>query len=151
VAKQGLVVTVQGEGIRETLAAFRGMPRDAQNELRAAALDLSLELAAAAKASGEAEGSQAALVAGTVKAMRDRVPVVQAGGSKRLGSRRKPAWKLLFGSEFGSNRFRQFPRLHQGRAGVWFFPVIEENAPMIAARWREAADNVIRAFATRGD
>lgn len=148
-AKRSVVITVEGEGIRETLRAFRGLPKEASNELRAAALDLSRDLAAAAKLSGEQEGSQAALVASTVKARRDRVPVVEAGGTKRLGSRRKPAWKLLFGSEFGSNRFTQFPRRHQGREGIWFFPVIEENAPMIARRWQEAADNVIRAFATR--
>lgn len=149
-AKSSLTITVSAEGVRETLAAFRGMPREASNELRSAALDLSRELAASAAAAGRAEGSQAALVAGTVKAARDRVPVVQAGGAKRLGSRRKPAWKLLFGSEFGSNRYTQFPRLHQGRDGIWFFPTIEREAPAIARRWMVAADNVIRAFATRG-
>ncbi|HYD28883.1 hypothetical protein [Brevundimonas sp.] len=146
-----LTINVRAEGVRETLAAFRSLPKDANNELRAASLDLSRLLALKAAAAGEAEGSQAALVAGTVKAARDRVPVVQAGGTKRLGSRRKPAWKLLFGSEFGSNQYTQFPRLHQGREGIWFFPTIEENAAEIAARWREAADRTIAAFSKGAD
>jgi hypothetical protein len=146
VAKTGLTISIQVEGIRETLAAFRALPKDASTELRAAALDLSRDLAVFAKAAGETEGSQAALVATTVKAVRDRVPAVQAGGTRRLGSRRKPAWKLLFGSEFGSNVYTQFPRGHQGTTGIWFFPSIEANATHIAERWREAADNTIRAF-----
>jgi hypothetical protein len=150
VAKGQLTVNVSTAGVRETLRAFNALPKDAANELRNASLDLARELAASATAAGVAEGSQAALVATTVKASRDRVPAVTAGGTKRLGSNRKPAWKLLFGSEFGSNRYTQFPRAHQGSDGIWFFPAIEANAPRIAARWQEAADAVIRAFSTRG-
>jgi hypothetical protein len=141
---------VSTAGVRETLRAFNALPKEAADELRAASLDLARELAASAAAAGAIEGSQAALVATTVKASRDRVPAVTAGGTKRLGSRRKPAWKLLFGSEFGSNRFRQFPHLHQGRDGIWFFPTIEHESGRIARRWQHAADNVIRAFASRG-
>lgn len=147
---RGVTITISAEGVRETIAAFRALPRDATNELRQASLDLAGDLATDARAAGTAEGSQAALVATTVRAVRDRVPVVQAGGTKRLGSRRKPAWKLLFGSEFGSNEYRQFPREHQGREGIWFFPTIERNSASIAARWREAADRIIAAFSAGG-
>jgi hypothetical protein len=150
VAAKTLSVSLPISGVRETLAAFRALPKDASNELRTAALDLSKTLATAAAAAGKSEGSQAALVAGTVRAVRDRTPAVQAGGTRRLGSRRKPAWKLLFGSEFGSNQYEQFPRLHQGREGIWFFPTIEANAPAIAARWQEAADRTIAAFSKGG-
>lgn len=148
--KAALTFTVRTEGVRETLAAFRALPKEANLQLRRASVDLSRELAASARRQGELEGAQAALVAGTVKAVFDRVPAVQAGGTKRIGSRRAPAWKLLFGSEFGSDRYRQFPSLHQGRDGIWFFPVVETEAPAIAARWREAADRVIAAFSAGG-
>lgn len=149
-ARAGLVINLHATGVRETLAAFRALPKEAANELRDASLDLSRELAADAKVAGVREGSQAALVAATVKASRDRVPSVQAGGLKRLGSRRKPAWKLLFGSEFGSNRYRQFPHGHQGRDGIWFFPTIEANSGPIMRRWREAADRTIATFSKGG-
>lgn len=145
-ARAGLTINVRIGGVRETLAAFRSMPKEANRELRAAALDLSRQLAVAAKAAGEAEGAQAALLARTVRAVRDRVPAVQTGGTRRLGSKKKPAWKMLFGSEFGSDRYRQFRHPHQGRDGIWFFPTIEEQAPAIAARWSEAADRIIAAF-----
>lgn len=143
-----MTMNVRIEGARETLAAFRAMPKNATAELREAALDLSRDMAGWATAAGAAEGSQAALVARTVRAVRDRVPVVQAGGTRRLGSRRKPAWKLLFGSEFGSNQYRQFPHRHQGRTGIWFFPSIEQHQAQIARRWLAAADRVIVAFGT---
>lgn len=145
-ARTGLTVTISATGIRPTLAAIAKLPKDAQNELRAAALELSQELAASAQAAGRAEGSQAALVASTVKARRDRVPVVDAGGTTRLGRNRKPAYKLLFGSEFGSNFYEQFGKPHIGSGSYWFFDTVEREQARITARWQEAADRTIRRF-----
>lgn len=145
-AKRQLVMSIRAEGVQETLRAFRGLPKEASAELREAAQDLAREMADEARAAGRAEGHQAALVAATVKAARDRVPVVQAGGTKRLGSRRAPAWKLLFGSEFGSDRFSQFPHHHQGNKGIWFFPTVEAMSSRIIKRWEQAADRVLAAF-----
>jgi hypothetical protein len=148
--KQALTITMPVSGVRETLAAFRGLPKEASKQLREAAGEIADEIADDVRAAGRAEGAQAALVATTVRRGYDRVPVVTAGGTKRLGSRKKPAWKLLFGSEFGSDQYTQFPRSHQGRDGIWIFPSIEENSAMIAKRWQEAAEATIRAF-TQGE
>lgn len=145
-AKSQLTVGIRIDGVRETLAAFRALPREAAGELRDTSLELSRKLAVSAQAAGIAEGHQAALVAKTVRAVRDRVPAVVAGGARRLGPRKAPAWKLLFGAEFGSNEYRQFPRLHVGRSGIWFFPTIEREATATAREWRAAADRIIRAF-----
>lgn len=144
-AKQQLIIRVHIDGLRETLAALRQLPKDASDELRAAALEISKEIAKAAAASGRREGRQAALVAGTVKAQRDRVPVVVAGGTKRIGSRRKPAYALLFGSEFGANVLQQY-KPHLGKGSYWFFRTIEDEQVEIAERWLKAADEVIRKF-----
>ena len=148
--KTALTITIQQEGVRETLAAFRGLPKEASNEIRDTSKRLAGLLATAAQAAGRQEGHQASLVASTVKAARDRVPVVQAGGTTRLGSRKAPAWKLLFGSEFGSNDYRQFPSMHRGNVGIWFFPTVEDRASEIAAEWRQAAERIVRAFASKG-
>lgn len=144
-ASKDLLVTVHIDGVREVLAALRSLPKDASNELRAAALDISKEIAEAAAASGRQEGSQAALVAKTVKARRDRVPVVVAGGNRKLGSNKAPAYKLLFGSEFGANRYEQY-RPHLGRGSYWFFRTIEDEQVQIAERWLKAADEIVRKF-----
>lgn len=144
-AKTELLIRVRIEGVRETLAAVRRLPKDATTELRAASLDLSRELAAAAKDNAVREGRQAAIVAATVKARYDRLPVVVAGGKKRIGRERAPAFKLLFGSEFGANVLRQY-KPHVGRGSYWFFRTIEDREADIARRWLEAADNVIEKF-----
>lgn len=142
---QALTVNIRIDGLRETLAALTVLGKDASNELRDKAKEISEELAKSARAAGQAEGSQAALVATTVKAMRDRVPVVQAGGTKRLGRNKKPAYKLLFGSEFGSNSLKQY-KPHVGSGSYWFFQTIEAEQVTVSRKWLEAADEVIRKF-----
>lgn len=157
--KSALTITLHATGVRETLAAFRALPKDASAELRKSSLKLAESLAVAARASGRAEGGQAAAVARTVKARRDRVPVVQAGGTTRVGRKRAPAWAILFGSEFGQDRRSGWyarPRYrrsrgtqyepHQGRDGLWFFPTIEARQAQIMREWQAAADRIIRSF-----
>lgn len=146
-AKDSLTIKVTIQGINETLRALNNIPKDATTELRDKATELSKTLAAAAADSGRAEGKQAALVATTVKAARDRVPVVVAGGTKKLGSNKKPAFKLLFGSEFGSNQYTQY-KPHIGQDSYWFFKTVEDNQVEIARAWQEAADEIIRRFST---
>lgn len=158
-AKQALTITLRVDGIRETLAALRKLPKDASAELRKASLEISRSVAEKAKAAGQREGRQAAAVAKTVRAQRDRVPAVVAGGTKRIGRHKTPAFRLLFASEFGQNRRtgwyaarryagsagRQY-RPHQGRQGIWFFPTVEAEQADIARRWQAAADEVIEKF-----
>jgi hypothetical protein len=145
VANDSLTIRIHIDGLKETLAALSKLPKDASQEIRDKAAELSKELAAAASASGRAEGSQAALVARTVRAARDRVPVVVAGGTRRLGSNKKPAYKLLFGSEFGARKLKQY-KPHVGKGSYWFFRTIEDEEVEIAAKWLEAADAIIRKF-----
>lgn len=146
-AKTTMSVPVRIDGIRQTLTGLSKLGPDANNAIRDAALDLSKLLAARAQAAGAAEGRQAALVARTVKARRDRVPVVVGGGATpRLGRGRAKPYELLFGSEFGSDRYRQFGKPHIGRGSYWFFRTVDEQAPQIAAAWQRAADEVLRRF-----
>lgn len=144
-AKTGLTVQVKISGLAPTLRALSALPKDAQNELRDASLALSRKLAASAAAAGRAEGRQAALVASTVKARRDRVPTIEAGGTSRLGRNRKPAYKLLFGSEFGSNFYLQFGKPHVS-GSYWFLDTVDREQATIAAEWQAAADRVLSEF-----
>lgn len=146
-AKTGITVRFRVEGLQETLKAFRELPKNASDELRDAAQQLSEFIALKVRQSGMSDAApQSRLVATTVKAKRDRVPVVEAGGTTPLGRRGKPAYKLLFGSIFGSDVYTQFGRPHAGTAGYWFFPVIEENQAEISKAWTDAADAVVRKF-----
>jgi hypothetical protein len=142
---KALTVTIHIDGLRETLAAFRRLPPEASEQLRIRSLQISEVIASRVRSAAHADSGQAALMAPTVKARRDRVPAVAAGGSVRVGRNRKPAFKVLFGSEFGSNHLRQF-RPHLGRGSYWFFRTVEENEDWMASAWRRAADDVIAAF-----
>lgn len=144
-ASQELTIKVRIDGLNGVIAALRKLPKDASNELRDAALRISKELAASAKTSGRSEGRQAAIVAATVRAARDRVPVVVAGGNRKIGRNRQPAYKLLFGSEFGASRLHQY-KPHLGRGSYWFFRTIEDEQVTISAEWLKAADEVIAKF-----
>jgi hypothetical protein len=159
VAKSGLTFKVSIKGLRETLAAFRELPKEANAELRTRTRELADKVAQSAEAAGIRSGAQAALVARTVKARRDRVPSVQAGGGARLGRNGSPAYALLFGSEFGMNEhsgwygkprydestgFQYHP--HTGTIGLWFFPTVEREAPAIADAWDKVAADIIARF-----
>lgn len=162
-AKKALTVNLHLAGARETLAALRTLPKDASKELRDASKRIADDIAEKVKTAAVAEGRQARVLARTVKAHRDRVPVVVAGGMTRLGRHRVPAYTLLFGSEFGMNRRtgwyarerfrastgRQY-KPHRGQQGRWFFPTVEAEQAEISRQWREAADSVIAKFAAGG-
>lgn len=150
-AKSSLSVNLEHEGLRETLAKFRKLPKDASIALRERSKELSEVLATKARAAAVSDFSpQSKLLATTVKPMKDRVPVVQAGGSRRVGRNRTPAYKVLFGSEFGSNVYGQFKKSHQGKEGSWFFPVVEKNQREVMGAWQKVADDIVDEFTEGG-
>jgi hypothetical protein len=144
-ASQALTVRVKIDGARETLAAFRRLPREASQALREQSLELARLLAVKVASSARGDSPQSALMAATVKALRDRVPAITAGGTSRVGTNRVPAYKVLFGSEFGARTLPQY-RPHLGRDSYWMFKTVEENEGTIAAAWLKAADDIVRAF-----
>lgn len=149
--KTSLTMNLRIDGARETLRAFRDLPKEANDELRDRAQALAQTLAGKVQQAARADQApQAALLAPTVKARRDRVPVIVAGGAKRVGSRGRPAWALLFGAEFGSNRHRQFRKQHTGKDGSWLFPVADQHQELIDREWNAAADEITAKWAQGG-
>lgn len=145
-AQEALRLRIRIDGAREILRGFRRLPPDASRQLRERTLILSETLAARVRAAASSDSPQSALVASTVKARKDRVPSIQAGSSKKVGRNRKPAHKILFGSEFGSNVLKQF-RPHRGASSYWFYKTVEESEAEIAENWRQLAAEVAANFA----
>jgi hypothetical protein len=153
-ARQSIRAKIEITGLQETIRAFNQLPKEANNELRVQTLDLTKALAEKIRAAGMSDTPQSARAAKSVKAVRDRVPVVQAGGTKRASA-------VIFGSEFGATRKfgwyargryydstgKQY-RPHRGRASYWFFAEIERQQPMIAATWSRTADAILRKWAS---
>jgi len=162
-ARRTVSLPVEIDGVRETLAAFRRLPKEASQSLRERTLTLAELLARSAKAAGRSAGPQAALVAGTVKAKRDRVPAVTVGGSGAVGRHRAPVYGLLFASEFGMNRRSgwysasryggsagQQYHPHIGTQGYWFYPTLRRQGPAIGRAWTAVADDIIEEFSEGG-
>lgn len=141
--RKPLTIAVQITGLHETLTALRGVPKEANAELRDAAGRLAEDMLGWVRR--EARGNpQATAVAATAKVARDRLPAIQLGGTTRITSTRAPAWKILFGANFGARRFHQF-RPWAGRGRDYFvWRAVEAHAVEIADRWLAAADGIIR-------
>jgi hypothetical protein len=144
--KFGITVTVKIDGLRETLAKFRELPKEANDQLRTESQKLSGDLADVIKANAGSEGRQWGILARTVKARKDRVPVVTAGGAVKLGRNREPAYKLLFGAEFGATYLHQFKPRTPGNEGYVFFKSAKRMQPTIGEAWNRAADDIVTRF-----
>lgn len=145
------VVHVSIHGVKAMKAAFRKLPKDATVALKERSGVIAFDLAERIHNSAVGSSRQSAAVAKTVKARRDRVPVVVAGGNARVTRQRRVsagqgptrAYMLLFGANFGASRLKQF-RSHRG-AGVddyWFHATVEENTDRIDTEWGRAVDDV---------
>jgi hypothetical protein len=144
-AKTALTGNVKVDGLRETLAAFRRMPKEASDSLRDRSTELAQLLAGRIAAAARSDSAQSALMAGTVKARRDRVPVIEAGGATSVGRNRVPAYKILFGSEFGARTLPQY-RPHLGKGSYWMWATVEANQAEISRAWAKVAEDIQRDF-----
>lgn len=145
--RKSFTVSVQIDGMRETLAAVRDVGKNAEAALRERAGELGKKLAASVTSAAKRDKApQARIVATTLKVKRDRLPVLEVGGTKRIGRNKAPAHTLLYGAEFGSNQYKQFHKKHTGTTGSWFFGTFEREQAEIAAAWEEAAADVVREF-----
>jgi hypothetical protein len=150
-------VTVSVEGLDETLRAFNRYGKEANRELRQAAGVEADRMVADLLIAGEAAGKQAAMTAGSVKRRSDRVPVIVAGGSRRLkrttGKGKATAGDVFFGAEFGGGRrpsTRQFPPW-VGRRGYWFWPTIRRHLPDLRRRYIAVLDDLAAKWAAGGN
>ena len=57
---------------------------------------------------------------------------------------------LWGGFEFGSNKFKQFPkwsgREGRGSRGWFIYPTLKRNQPQIIAQWEAAFDKIVRKY-----
>jgi hypothetical protein len=150
-------VTVEVEGLDATLRAFNRYGKEANRELRQAAGVEVDRMIAHLLIAGEGAGRQAAMTAGSVKRRSDRVPVIVAGGSRRLKrtsrKTKATAGDVFFGAEFGGGRrpsTRQFPPW-VGRRGYWFWPTIRRHLPDLRRRYIATLDDLAAKWATGGN
>jgi hypothetical protein len=143
-------------GVAEMRRAFRRLPKAASVALKDRSGNIAFDLAQLIRNSAVGSSRQSSAVAKTVKARRDRVPVVEAGGGQRATRQRRvssgqgptKAYHLLFGANFGASRLRQFrPHRGAGSDDYWFFSTVEDNTEQIDAEWGRAVDDVAQEWA----
>lgn len=132
-------------GLNEFLRDMRTAPRELQNELRGRAQAIAEPIAEEARRN--ARTPQERLVAPSIRAVRDRLPVIKAGGGKVLASRtprrRQPrAGDVYFGADFGASKLSQFPR--KSKTGRLVFKAVKGNRKQIAKQYLDAVEKVFK-------
>jgi hypothetical protein len=92
-----------------------------------------------------------------LRSFSDRVPAIKLRSSSEFISKSRPSKKrrkpvtrgdVFYGSEFGSDRLKQFPRrsppLGGGNRGNWFWPTIEAMAPKITEEYKKTLENITK-------
>lgn len=131
--------------------ALRKVPKEATAKLRDAAQGIAEDIARKAQARAQAEGGVAALVAPTIRAGRDRVPLVRMGSSAKLpesgpgwerdrGGDRQTIGDVMWGAEFGAIRWLQFEpwRGNGTGAGYFLWPTVRGESDAIGERYSDA-------------
>lgn len=135
------------EGLKPALAALTRMGKEASGKARDASLKIAAKEAPRIAAAGRGSSRQSALVAGSVKARRDRVPAIAAGGAGKLSpaSGGHPrAGDVFFGAEFGgrARKTTQQFRPHAGHQGYWFWPTLRQDTDSMFQEWARALDEI---------
>jgi hypothetical protein len=138
--------------------ALRQLPKEASVKLRDASVDIARMVADDARGRALRVGGVAKYVAPTIKATRDRVPVVKMGGSgklpstsrRRLGGR-QTVGDVIWGAEFGGQRrptTQQFMpwRGSSTGAGYFLWPAVRANSDDIQERYSQALLDALQAI-----
>lgn len=117
---------------------------EGNRQLREVAKGLAEEIAADARNRASTPQERLAAQKG-INAKSDRIPSIRVGGNARLSSssprsRQPKAGDVIFGADFGSDRFRQFPAKVSG--GRLVFRAVRDNNKEIRDRYLDAIDDL---------
>jgi hypothetical protein len=156
------------EGVNATLRAYSKLGKEARAATKDEVMKVAEIVGKKTAAAGRARGGRDALVAGTMKVRRDRVPIVEYGGKRRSGVSGGATFnQLVYGMEFGSIgmgaratdrasgrpsnntpgwRFpaRTARKGRTGNVGYWIFPTASTMGPEIADLWLKALDKIAK-------
>ena len=158
-------VGIEVPDLKKTLATLTKLPGEATAAMRDASQQIAAVEGDRLRSAGMSSGViLAKLVAGVIRAKRDRVPSIAAGGTKKVAPSRKiyrsttnrtktgrgklvkpSAGDIFFGAEFGGRRRKttqQF-RPHRGRKGYWFWPQLRADEARMISAYDEAVTDVL--------
>jgi hypothetical protein len=141
--------------IREVIKAFKAMDETAIDEAKkvsGALADYALGKIKEAAGTRTVATKVATRIADNGKVSKtSKVGEISLGFASQRFSGGGTTKSLWGGMEFGSNRFKQFPRrtptLGRGNAGYFIFPTLKAAQPYIIKEWQEAFSKIIKEFA----
>lgn len=141
--------------IREVIKAFKAMDDVAIDEAKkvsGALADYALGKIKEAAGTRTVATKVATRIANNGKVSKSsKVGEISLGFASQRFSGGGTTKSLWGGMEFGSNRFKQFPRrtptLGRGNAGYFIFPTLKAAQPYIIKEWQEAFSKIIKEFA----
>ena len=141
--------------IREVVKAFKAMDEIAIDEAKkvsGALADYALGKIKEAAGTRTVATKVATRIANNGKVSKSsKVGEISLGFASQRFSGGGTTKSLWGGMEFGSNRFKQFPRrtptLGRGNAGYFIFPTLKAAQPYIIKEWQEAFSKIIKEFA----
>jgi hypothetical protein len=140
-----LEIKVEVEGLPQALRAFNKFGKDANGELRDAAQKHAQRIIPRVKAAAIAQGGAARAVEVSVRAPRDRVPCLAAGGAKRADvgrARKPPSGQLVFGAEFGGGIRKTTTQFkpHRGTEGYWLYPTLRATVDELFTGYQDTLE-----------
>lgn len=138
--------------------ALRRLPKQASAKLRGASAGIADVVAQHARVRAFEVGGVARLIAPTIKASRDRVPVVKMGGTARLPAfgtgwerertgTRQTVGDVIWGGEFGGGKRPSTTQFmpHLGQVGYFLWPTVRDDAGIIRETYSEALLDALEA------
>jgi hypothetical protein len=137
--------------LRQITSAFKGMSDEAVAQAKAVSNGLATFLQG--KIVGKAASLQSSNVASRIAAgskvsKSSRIGEISFGYVSQKFSGGATTRDLWGGSEFGSNKFKQFPiwsgSQGRGSRGYFIYPTLREEQPNIIAQWEEAFSKIAK-------
>lgn len=145
-------IGIQAEGVAATIKAFNKLDADSKKAAKDEVVKISQLLAGRIRAKAPTDPRYQNLAI-SVKAGRDRVPVIRVGGraTPKVSGGGGPR-ELVIGMEFGAdqagpNAFRfppRTPRRGKGNEGYWIFKTAKAEQKDILAIWTKAMDKMVK-------
>ena len=90
------------------------------------------------------------IATGSTVSKSSKIGEISFGFARQKFSGGATTQQLWGGSEFGSNRYKQFPqwsgRYNNGSRGWWIYPELRRIQPEIVQRWNEGFSQIVKKF-----
>lgn len=137
--------------VRRIIGAFKAMDDEAVSAAKEKSNALATYLQNRVKvAAGNLRSRKVAsrIAEGSVVSKSSKVGEISYGFARQKFSGGGTTQMLWGGSEFGSNKYKQFPiwsgKQGRGSRGYFIYPTLREEQPHIVAQWEAAFSNILK-------